>query len=76
MAKRPNLIRLRKAAGLTQEQVAKALNDTTFHVSSMEKGYREIPRPMAEKMAKLYGCSVEDLGITRPERAYERKGQG
>ena len=51
----------RKRAGYTQEQVAKVLEVRQSYISFWETG-RAFPRPKTIlRLAKLYGCTMEDL---------------
>lgn len=56
-----NLKELRLNAGLTQEAVAKRCNVSQVAVHKWETGNAGIARKHHKKLAKLYGCSVEDL---------------
>lgn len=52
----------REAAGLVQEAVAKKLDVTQAAVSRWESGdTKRISRKYHKKLAKLYGCTVEEL---------------
>lgn len=52
----------REAAGLLQEDVAKKVNVTQAAVSRWESGYtKRISRKYHKKLAKLYGCTVDEL---------------
>lgn len=52
---------MREAAGLRQEDVAKKLNVDQAAVSNWERGKTGISRKYHKKLAKLYGCTVEEL---------------
>lgn len=52
---------LREAVGLTQAQVAKKLVVDQGAVSNWERGINPPSRKYHKKLAKLYGCSVDDL---------------
>lgn len=52
---------LRKETGLTQEQVAKLLDVDQTAVSNWERGKFEPVRKYRVKLAKLYGCAVDEL---------------
>lgn len=55
------LITERKKAGLTQQQVADELGISDSAVNQWEKG-KSFPRTeFLPKLAKLYGCTVDDL---------------
>lgn len=53
---------LRMKAGLTQEQVAKIIEVDQAAVSYWESGKYKPLRKYQRKLAKLYGCTVEELG--------------
>lgn len=48
-------------AGLRQIDVAKKLNVDQAAVSHWESGRRGISRKYHKKLAKMYGCTVEEL---------------
>lgn len=52
---------LRVAAGLRQEDVAKKLNVDQTAVSNWERGKNRPCTKYRKKLAKLYGCTVEQL---------------
>lgn len=52
---------LRKAAGLTQEYVAKKLDVDQAAVSKWEGGVHKPSRKYHKKLAKLYGCTAEAI---------------
>ena len=51
----------RKKAGLTQMDVAKALGITDSAVNQWEKGKTFPNTKQLPKLAKLYGCTIDDL---------------
>lgn len=51
----------RKRAGLTQEQVAKLIEVDQAAVSNWELGKYTPVRKYQKKLAKLYGCTVDEL---------------
>ena len=55
---RERLKEARKAAGLTQEHVAKELDRPQSFVSKVETGERRIDPTELEKFAKLYGKPI------------------
>lgn len=62
----------REARGLTQEQVAEALQIGTEAVSRMERG---ITMPTVQRMAELaeiYGCGIDELLIASSTRASDQ----
>lgn len=55
------LVSERKKAGLTQQQVADELGVSDSAVNQWEKG-KTFPRTeFLPKLAKLFGCTVDDL---------------
>ena len=62
------LAQRREAKGLTQDQVAEALNIGTEAVSRMERG---ITMPTVQRLAELaevYGCGIDELLIASSTR--------
>ena len=55
------LRKLREAAGLRQVDVAKKLNVDQAAVSKWETGETRPSRKYHQKLAKLYGCTVDEL---------------
>ena len=57
------MLRLRERAGLTQRQVALALNITDQTVSNWETGHRvpKLSPPQTLKLCKVLECSLEEL---------------
>lgn len=51
----------REKMGLLQEQVARILEVSKTAVSNWEKGKNKILPKYQRKLAKLYGCTVEEL---------------
>lgn len=51
----------REKMGLLQEQVARILEVSKTAVSNWEKGKNKILPKYQKKLAKLYGCTVEEL---------------
>lgn len=51
----------REAAGLQQKQVAKKLDISDCAVSNWERGKNGILKKYQKKLAKLYGCTVDEL---------------
>lgn len=51
----------RKSAGITQEQAATALNVTQGAVYQWETGKSKPAVDKLPALAKLYGCTVDDL---------------
>ena len=52
---------LRKAAGFTQEVLAKKMNVDQSTVSLWESGKSKPQRKLHKKLAKLLGCTVDEL---------------
>lgn len=55
------LIKYRKAAKLSQSDVAKKLDCTASAVNQYEKGKRQPSVDVLVKLAKIYGCTINDL---------------
>lgn len=53
--------KLRKAAGLTQEELAEKLGVTTTWVGYIETGLRKPNLKRISRMAKLFGVKVKDM---------------
>ena len=76
------LYNLRDAAGLTQRELAEALNAMAHefgevpsieanHISRWERGTIGRPRAAHQRMlARLFEVSIEELGFTRPRQAF------
>lgn len=58
---RANLIKLRKAAGYTQEQFGKKLNVSTTHISDLENRKSDPSFGFIEKLEKF--CLSENIEI-------------
>ena len=56
-----NFCEMRKAARLTQEDVAKKLDVTQSAVSKWERGASRPLKKYQKKLAKLFGCTIEEL---------------
>lgn len=56
---------LRLAAGLRQIDVAKKMNVDQGAVSKWESGETRPSRKYHKKLARLYGCTVDDLGVAQ-----------
>lgn len=52
---------VRTAMGITQENMANRLNIATTTYCQYENGKRMIPRDIAEKVAKILCCPVEEI---------------
>ena len=57
----PRLKSLRKAAGLTQEELANALGVSYQQVQKYEKGLSRMSGGRLQQAASLLGCSLQDL---------------
>lgn len=51
----------RKRRGFSQQQLADELGVSRQTVISLEKGRYDPSLPLAFRLAKLFGCSIEDL---------------
>ena len=60
---------LRLSAKLRQEDVAKRLNVNQAAVSKWETGETKPSRKYHKKLAKLYGCTVDELLTDTGQRA-------
>ncbi len=56
-----NIARRRKAAGLTQAQVAERLSVEKESISRMESGRMALNLERLQQFADIYGCTVSDL---------------
>ena len=52
---------LRMEAGFTQAEVAKELGVTPVMVLQIERGTKQLSLLNADKLAKLYGCTKDDM---------------
>lgn len=52
---------LRYEAGLTLESVAGELGISAQMMSQIERGVNQLSLLNADKLAKLYGCTIEDI---------------
>lgn len=57
---------IREARGLTQKQVAEALNTTEQSISRMERGTQPISLGKARQICQVLGCSVAQLAGEAP----------
>ncbi len=53
--------KLRKAKGLTQEEMAEKINISRTHMGHIEQGRKAPSLKVMNKMAKLLGVKVQDL---------------
>ena len=67
------IMALRKAAGMTQEQVAERLGVSPQAVSKWETGTADPSTSNLLALAKLFGVSAEELLRSVEERAPERE---
>ena len=56
-----NLEQLRKAAGLTQQELSKSADVSRKSINAIENGIYVPSTVLALKIAKTLNCSVEDL---------------
>ena len=56
-----NIVRARKAAGLTQAEFAKKLKKSRSSVNEYESGAHEPKIPLLRKMAQVTGTTLEAL---------------
>jgi len=61
-----NFKRLRENLHLTQDQLAQYLNKTREEISYYETGKRDIPLPVLEKSADLFGVTLSDFFEENP----------
>ena len=52
---------IRKAAGLTQEELAAACEITRSALSLYEIGIRSVPAALLPRLAKALNCTIEEL---------------
>lgn len=63
----PALRVLRKAAGHTQESLARAAACSLSLIKLLEGGYRPASSTVLPRIASVLGCAVEDLQLVVPE---------
>lgn len=56
-----NILRQRKAAGMTQAQLAEAVNVGTAFISHVERGEKLVSIPVLCAMAELFRISYDEL---------------
>ena len=56
-----NLKKLRKEKGLLQKEVANAVGVHPSNYSKMEKGERDVSIEVADKLAKYFGITLDEL---------------
>ena len=61
------LIALRKKAGWSQEELAQAVGVSRQTITSLEVGKYTASLPLAFKLARYFGCSIEDLFLFEEE---------
>ena len=65
---------LREDRDLTQQDLAKLLNCTQACYSHYESGKRDLPTEVLEKLADLYGVSIDYLlGRTNQKTPYPKR---
>lgn len=52
---------MRKRKGLQQQEAAQRLSIAQNTLSQYEGEIRRVPAALLPKLAKLYGCTIEDL---------------
>lgn len=58
----PNrILELRRAAGLSQEELGFRIGVSKMQISGMERGKRELSLSMMRRLADVLGCSVADI---------------
>ncbi|PJH91828.1 helix-turn-helix domain-containing protein [Bacillus sp. SN1] len=63
--KNHNLVKARKAKGLTQEKLANQLKYKKSTISNWENGYSTPKMEDAFKVAEILGCDIKDLFLNR-----------
>lgn len=53
--------RARMRAGVSLNEISARVGRTAKHLREMERGTKPVPYPLAERLAALYGCRMEDL---------------
>ena len=56
-----NIKKLREQRGLLQKEVAEAIGIYASNYSRIEKGERQLTIEMLPKLARLFGCSIEEI---------------
>lgn len=65
---------MRKRAGMSQRELGAMLGKTQQGVASWESGRAEPSITMLKKMARIFGCTVDELIRDEPEEKTERTG--
>ena len=63
---------LRKAAGLSQAEVAKQMGVSVVRITNIETGKKAPTTEQLKKMSKLYGCDAKELLSMAPDKNYNR----
>ena len=58
---------LRKQRRLSQEELAQAVGESRQTITSLEVGKYTASLPLAFKLARYFGCSIEDLFLFEEE---------
>lgn len=58
---------LRKQRRLSQEELAQAVGVSRQTITSLEVGKYTASLPLAFKLARYFGCSIEDLFLSEEE---------
>ena len=61
------IVTLRKRAGWSQEELAQAVGVSRQTITSLEVGKYTASLPLAFKLARYFGCSIEDLFLFEEE---------
>lgn len=69
-----NLRLKRRAAGLSQEELADRADIDRTYVSALERGVYSATIDMVDKLAKVLGVEAADL-LVRPQRPRSRPGR-
>lgn len=64
------LRRLREATGMSMKEAAQKLGVDRTTLNSWELGRFPPSRDYPFRLAKLYGCSIQDLGVTLPGKHF------
>lgn len=68
------MAQLRKQSGITQVQLAEALELSQAAITAYESGTRRVPVSMLPTLARILGVSVEELIGEQPSAAARKRG--
>ena len=68
------IAQLRKQSGITQVQLAEALDLSQAAITAYESGARRVPVSMLPALARILGVSVEELIGEQPSVAARKRG--